>query len=181
MKFNIRKAKKDVGYQHYDALLEKNRKEKGHTDNPEGTYEDALKNNRKDKEIVSITEKQLSKHHTEDKKTAKITERWLDDEKKRDDSTHKTNTLPINELAEEAQRKRIKARGDGNGLDKDHFQQYKKEDLGLSEKNFGRISDVNHKLDALLTQYAGKRITNKEKQEIEALQKTRDSIIKEII
>ena len=126
----------------------------------------------------ALLEKKLKIHHGDEKNIPTVTEARLDDADKRDDRTHKTNTLPINELAEEAQRARIKARGDGDGLEKDHFQEYKKQDLGLMDANFARLSTVNSKIDKLFMSASWNRLTTGEKYQLKKLIAQRDEIIR---
>lgn len=177
MGFNLKKAR--VEYEHEDALLENNRKDRGHVSPESGTIEKNLDQGHTGEE-PSISEKRLQKHHTEAKDKAAVTEARLDREEKRDDRTHHTNTLPINELAEEAQMARLKARGE-TGIDKDHFQQYKKEDLGLSKENFARLSrldGINRQIDKLWMASSWDRLTTAEKKSVRMLLAERNKLIR---
>jgi hypothetical protein len=142
-----RKKQAQLKYEHHDKMLEKQREGKGHDEEKAGPYDRILGETRKDEEKVSIHQKQLEKHHREASETPRITEKWFEDENKRDDSTWKTNTLPINELAEEAQRRRMEYRGDGDGFVQDHFQEYKKKSVNLSDENYAKLSGVMDKMD----------------------------------
>lgn len=174
MGFNLKKAK--VEYEHQDAMLEDNREEKGHASPESGTVEKNLEETRKD-DKPSTWEKRLEKHHTESKDKVATTEARLETEEKRDDRTHKTNTLPINELAEEAQRARLKARGEKT-TDKDHFQQYKKEDIGLSKADFARLDGVNRQIDELWMASSWDRLTTSEKRSMRVLLAERNKMIR---
>lgn len=175
MGFNLKKAKIEHG--HYDDLLDQERDEKGHESPDGGNYDRNLSENRKDKEETDIWEKTLSKHHTEDSDTPRVTEARFEDAEKRDDRTHKTNTLPINELAEEAQRARLKARGE-SGVDESHFQQYKKEDLNLSQSNFARLDKINRQMDKLWMSSSWSRLTTAEKRTMRQLMEERNKIVR---
>lgn len=175
MGYNKKKTAK-LNYEHQDKMLDDQRKKRGLDKEKTGPYDRILGETRKNEEILSTVEKQLQKHHKESDKTKKLTEKWFDDESKRDDSTHKTNTLPINELAEEAQRRRMALRGDGDGFVKDHFQDHKKESVGLSEQNYGKLSKVMDEMDKLWMASSWSRLTTSEKKKITALKKERDAI-----
>jgi hypothetical protein len=95
----------------------------------------------------------------------------------RDDRTHNTNTLPINELAEERQRKRMALRGDGDGFEPMHFQEYKKVDLDLTHENFANLAEINDEIDKVYTASAEKRMTTSEKIMVKALKEKRNKII----
>jgi len=177
MKFNNKKAQKST-IEHYDKMLDNNRKERSH-ESADGSYQKYLDKNRTNEEEKDLWEKTLSKHHSENKDQPRTTEARLNDADKRDDSTHKTNTLPINELAEEAQRARIEARGDGDGFEKDHFQDYKKESFNLSKQNYARLSGIISQIDKLWMASSWKRMTTAEKNDVKALIAKRDQIIKE--
>jgi len=177
MGFNLKKAK--IDREHTDSLLEEKRNKNNHVPPEEGTIEMNLKKNDKSKEDASVLEKRLKKHHAEDKKQAKTIEARMDDEKKRDNRTHKTNTLPINELAEEAQRARLKARGEKDVLDKSHFQNHKKEDLGLSKENFAKLDGINRTIDKLWMASSWNRLTTAEQNTIKKLIKERDNIVRQ--
>jgi hypothetical protein len=180
MKFNLKKAQ-HIAYEHTDKMLEKKRNKRDHHNvDDDGSYDRVLKDTRKEKEIISITEKQFN--HGEEEQ-AKTLEARMDDKREfspenwRDDRTHKTNTLPINELAEERQRKRMKLRGDGDGLDESHFQNYKKEDLDLMHANFAGLIEINKEIDKVYTASSAHRMTTSEKRKIESLKNQRNKII----
>lgn len=164
MGYNKKEAQ--VSYEHQDKSLDKQRAEKGHNEEKSGSYERILREKRKNSDQLSIHEKQLEKHHKEGKQSPKITEKWFEDEDKRDASAHSTNTLPINELAEEAQRRRIEMRGDGDGFVEDHFQNYKKKDSGLSKENYAKLSGAVNKMDKLWMASSWGRLTTSEKKTI---------------
>ena len=178
MAFNLKKhAQSKIQYEHTDKYLEKNRKDRGHdSDAYKGTYENHLGDTRKDKDQLSITDKQLDIHHenaTEDR----TIEARMNEANLRDDRTWKTNTLPINELAEEAQRARMDAEGKGDGLIKDHYQQYKKEDLGLSKENFAELKNAIHAIDELWMASSKSRLTTSERKKLKQLTAKRDSLL----
>lgn len=175
MKFNMKTTKTA---QHYDARLEDNREARGHDTPAEGTYQKWLGRTRKEDENSDSYEKKLQKTHKEDKQDQKTTEAWLNDEDKRSNITHATNTLPINELAEEAQRARIKARGDGDGLVEDHFQDYKKEDLDLNGK-IKKLTEINRMIDKLWMAASWGRLTTAERKQISSLQQERDVLLED--
>jgi hypothetical protein len=180
MKFNLKKSSK-IAYEQIDRSLEDQRTERGHENlDGEGSYDKALGETRKDKEIESITEKQFDHKEPEQEKTL---EARMDDERThfsgnwRDDRTHKTNTLPINELAEERQRKRMELRGDGDGFEPAHFQEYKKESIDLMHENFAELKDLNNELDKVYTASSEKRMTTSERLKVTALKTKRNRII----
>ena len=175
MKFNIKRVK---ATKHYDVLLDENRKDRGHDEPAKGTYQSWLRRVRKDDENADSYEKKLQKNHKEATQDQKTTEEWLNDEDKRSNITHKTNTLPINELAEESQRARIKARGDGDGFVSDHFQDYKKESADLSGK-IEKLTEINRMLDKLWMAASWGRLTTAERKQASSLQQERDSILEE--
>jgi hypothetical protein len=178
MGYNKRKTAR-LEYEHHDKMLEKQRAERGHNKEKSGTYNKILDEDRKGSEEISIHQKQLEKHHREASESPRIVEKWFEDENKRDDSTHKTNTLPINELAEEAQRRRMKYRGDGDGFVKDHFQDYKKESKNLFDQNYGKLSGVMSELDKLWMASSWNRLTTSEKKQVTALREERDCLVKQ--
>lgn len=158
----------------YDVLLDDNRKTQGDNTPKEQTYQSWLGKVRKDDENYDTYEKKLQKTHKEaDQKT---TEQWLNDENKRNNIANNTNTLPINELAEDAQRARIKARGDGDGFIKDHFQDYKKESFNLDEK-INQLTEINRMIDKLWMAASWGRMTTSERKKISTLQQRRDTIL----
>jgi len=175
MGFNLKKA--SVEYDHQDRMLKEKREQRGHKSPKDGSYERNLSRNRDDKPETSIWEKTLSKHHEEENDSARVTEARLNDAKKRDDRLHKTNTLPINELAEESQRARLKERGEKT-VDPSHFQRYKKEDLNLSNSNFARIDTINRQIDHIWMASSWDRLTTSEKQKVRVLMASRDGIIR---
>lgn len=176
MGFNLKKAK--VEHEHHDALLDKKREQRGHESPKDGNYERNLVKNQKEEGEPALYEKRLEKHHTEAGDKPRVTEaRFEDEPRARDDRTHKTNTLPINELAEEAQRARLKARGEKT-VDETHFQQYKREDIGLSRSNFARLDDINRQMDRLWMASSWNRLTTDERKQIRKLMASRDSIIR---
>jgi len=180
MKFNLKKANK-IAYDHTDKGLADQRDDMNHhnTDG-EGSYDRLLDENRSNKEIIDITEKQLG---NEDPNADKTIEARMDDKRQllpgnwRDDRTHKTNTLPINELAEERQRKRMKDSGLGDGFETQHFQEYKKENLDLTHANFADLSDVINEIDKVYTATSIGRVTTSEKIKIKALTAKRNKIL----
>jgi len=175
MGFNLKKAK--IDYEHQDAMLEEKRDQRGHESPKDGNYERNLNKDRAKEAEPAVFEKTLSKHHKEAGDEARVTEARLEDGDKRDDRTHKTNTLPINELAEESQRARLKARGEPT-VDKTHFQKYKQEDLGLSKENFAQLDGINREIDKLWMASSWNRLTTKEKQTVRKLVASRDKIIR---
>jgi len=175
MGFNLKKAK--VEYSHTDALLDEKRKQRGHESPDGGNYEKNLFKNHKDKDETDLWEKSLKKHHKEESDSPRTTEARLEDGDKRDDRTHKTNTLPINELAEEAQRARLKDRGEKT-TDETHFQQYKKENLDLSKANFARLDGINRQIDKLWMASSWSRLTSAEKKKVRTLVEERDNIVR---
>jgi hypothetical protein len=177
MKFNMKKTKTAQSHEHYDAMLNKQREQRGHSSSDNETYQKQLSTVRKDKENADNYEQKLKSTHKEEKQDQRITEQWLNDEDKRSDITHATNTLPINELAEEAQRARIKARGDGDGFVEDHFQDYKKESMDLNGK-IKKLTEINRMIDKLWMASSWGRLTTAEKKKVSSLQKQRDDLLK---
>jgi hypothetical protein len=175
MGFNLKQAK--VDYEHQDKMLKDKRDQRGHEPPEDGNYERNLNKNRGEETEASTVEQKLSKLHTEDSDKPKVTEARLDDADKRDDTTHKTNTLPINELAEEAQRARLKDRGEKT-TDKTHFQKHKQEDLNLSNSNFAKLDGINKQIDELWMASSWNRLTTSEKQKVRSLVASRNKIIR---
>ena len=176
MGFNLKQAK--IEYEHQDEMLKNNREQKGHTPLKDGNYELNLSKNRPEESMPAIWEKNIAKHHTENDDTPRVTEARLEDADKRDNRMHKTNTLPINELAEEAQRARLKERGEKSITDPTHFQRYKQEDIGLSKANFARLDGINRQIDKLWMASSWDRLTTSEKQKMRSLMASRDKIIR---
>ena len=176
MGFNLKKAKV-IEYVHQDELLQNKRDQRGHESPKDGNYERNLEKDRKKEVEPSTIQEKLSEKHSENSDEARTTERRLEDAEKRDSRTHKTNTLPINELAEEAQRARLKSRGEKT-LDKNHFQQYKKEDLELSSSNFAKLDGINREIDKLWMASSWDRLTTSEKQKMRILMASRNKIVR---
>jgi len=176
MKFNRKKTRIVTASETYDALLDDSRKKMGHDKPVDGTYQKNLEKSRKDNENKDSYEQKLKSTHKESDQKQRTTEQWLNDENKRSDITHHTNTLPINEMAEESQRARIKARGDGDGFVDGHFQDYKKEDLDLHGK-IQKLTEINQMIDKLWMAAAWGRLTTAEKKQVSSLQKKRDNIL----
>ncbi|MFW5890708.1 MAG: hypothetical protein ACOCUI_00650 [bacterium] len=174
MGFNLKKAK--IDYKQEEGLLEDRRKNLNQEPMNDGFYERNFSKERK-KHKEEIWEKSLSKKHTEGKDSPSITEAKFEKSKKHDDRTHKTNTLPINELAEESQRKRLEARGE-SGIDEKHFQNYKKKDLKLTKENFSKLENINKQIDELWMASSWNRLTTSEKKKIKNLISSRDKIIR---
>ena len=159
MSFNLKK----YSQRHYDKSLEKNRKDRGHDNwNNDGTLNNLLDQDRKNSDEKYIYNKRLEKHHNQPSQQTIIEERFNSSERWRDDRTWKTNTLPINELAEEMQRKRLKSRGE-EPLDKSHFQKYKNESKNLYDMNFSDVKKVSDDIQGIWRKVAGNRLTSKEK------------------
>jgi hypothetical protein len=178
MKYNHKKIAQNLTYDHQDKALSDARESRGHVETEKLHYDRLLDEGRKNSEPTDIHEKQLSELHNDDGK--KLVETMLNDEGKRDDSTWDTNTLPINELAEEAQRARIKERGDGSGFNKSHYQKHKQESKDLSGKNYANLSDVVKQIDKMWMAASWNRMTTSEKKEIETLIAKRDNIITKV-
>jgi hypothetical protein len=181
--FNLRKKSAKAKHELTNKSLDKQRKDKGFESvDGKGAYNSHLEKTRKDKDLDHTTDKQLDPHH-ENAKENKTIEARMDDDRElfsgnwRDDRTHKTNTLPINELAEENQRARMEAAGQGSGIDESHFQEYKKKDLGLSKEDWGELKDAIKQIDKLWMASSSNRLTTGEKMRITQLQARRDSFL----
>lgn len=177
MGYNRKKAGKS-DFIHYDKALDNNRKKRGHDSFNIKQYDAMLEEHRDGEEKCSTTEKQLRPTRLDS--APKTTEALLNSAKKRDDSAHNTNTLPINELAEEAQRKRIKGRGDGDGFEKGHFQKYKTESSDLSANNYANLSGIINQIDKMWMAAAWNRMTKDEKTNVKTLIAKRDEIVSKI-
>jgi len=181
MAYNRKKAKlaqKKLDYETTEPWLEDQRKKRDHENNEgDGSYDRILDDERKKEEVSELTEKQLSKNksHKNEGKENKTIEARFDDERTvfsgdwRDDRTWKTNTLPINELAEESQRKRMKAEGQGDGFLPTHYQEYKRESIGLGDENFAELKQAVDQMDKLWMASSYNRLTTSEKKELKEL------------
>jgi hypothetical protein len=175
---NARLAQKKLDYETTEPSLDDQRKKRGLENNEDdGHYDKILDEERKNEEESELTEKQLSKNksHKNEGKENKTIEARFDDERTvfsgdwRDERTWKTNTLPINELAEEAQRARMKAEGQGDGFLPTHYQEYKRENVGLGDENFAELKQVVDQMDKLWMASSFNRLTTSEKKQLKEL------------
>ena len=183
MAYNKRKAtaqKKET----IEPTLEDQRKKRGHEKvDEDGNYDRILDKTRKNQDESNLIEKQFD--HKEDKENKTIEAR-MDDERTvlpgnwRDDRTHKTNTLPINELAEESQRARMKEEGQGDGFESNHYQSYKREDIKLSKENFAELKEAVDQMDKLWMASSYNRLTTSEKKDLRQLMAKRNELLGKI-
>jgi len=188
MKYNIKKVKlsqKKLDHETTEPWLDDQRKKRGHENiEDEGNFDRVLDDERKNDEETELTEKQFKKNKKHKKASEEKTlEARMDDDRTvlpgnwRDDRTHKTNTLPINELAEEKQRARMKAEGQGDGLIEGHYQSYKKETIGLSDENFATLKEAVDQMDHLWMASSFNRLTTSEKKKVKELQAKRNKLL----
>jgi len=208
MSFNAKKAK--LEYQTEEGFLKDQRKDQDREEKEyRGTLEDRLSATQKGDEVTDLTEKQMDSLDRKEATTIQEERLGSEDSKvynHRHDKTSATNTIPVNELAEERQKERLAKLQDkmneevGEAETKRIFEDYigdqrlgekatvkieknesyadyKKENLELSKENFARIASIDKKIMRIWKKSSSAKLSTDQEKEITKLKEEKSQII----
>jgi len=206
--FNAKKAK--LEYQTEEGFLKDQREAQDREEKEyRGTLEDRLSATQTGEEITDLTEKQMDSLDRKEATTIQE-ERFGSEESKvynhRHDKTSATNTMPVNELAEERQKERLAKLQDkmnkevGEAETKRVFEDfvgeqrlgdkatvkveknepyadYKKENLELSKENFARLASIDKKIMGVWKTANSQKLSKEQEEEITKLKEEKSGIL----